>query len=234
MRYETPLTFATLGRRYKRFLADVTLDDGRAVTVHCPNSGSMKGCAEPGSRVALSFHDKPTRRLKYTWELVDVGGWWVCVNTGLPNRIVAEAIAAGRIGSLRGYASIRPEVPYGKNSRIDLLLTGHRSAADCYVEVKNVTLRQGRAALFPDAVTTRGLKHLHELSAMVRAGARAAMVYLVNRGDCAHMGPARAIDPAYADAMAEARAAGVELLAYRTRVTPEEVVIEKKLPVRLG
>ena len=182
-------------QRYKRFLADVLLDSGETVTAHCPNSGSMKGCATPGSPVLLSLSSNPKRKLAYTWELVEADGVWVGINTALPNRIVHEAIAMGMIPELADYRTVRPEVPYGTGSRIDLLLTGDRPP--CYVEVKNVTLVENGRALFPDAVTTRGQKHLRELMEVVRRGERGVIFFLVQRPDADSVSPADAIDPTY-------------------------------------
>lgn len=233
MQFDEPLALGTLHRRYKRFLADIRLDSGEEITAHVANSGSMRGCAEPGARVALSYHGGGKRKFPWSWELVDVGGTWASIHTGRANSIVEEAIAAGRIASLRGYREIRREVKYGsRNSRIDLLLS-HPQRPRCWVEVKNVTMAQGRRALFPDAVTERGKKHLLELRDMVAAGDRGVIFFLVNRGDCTRMSPAAEIDPAYTRTLAEAKEAGVEILAYRTRVSPEAIEVERRLPVEL-
>ncbi|HEY9900668.1 MAG TPA: DNA/RNA nuclease SfsA [Pantanalinema sp.] len=233
MQYAAPLIPGTLLKRYKRFLADVRLEDGRVVTAHCANSGSMRGCDAPDSPVLLSFRDDPARKLKYTWELVKVGSTWVGINTALPNRIVAEAIASGAISELAGYEALKPEQKYGQNSRIDLLLSDPEKGR-CYVEVKNVTLAEGCRALFPDAVTERGAKHLRELSAMVAEGHRAVMVYLVQREDCDRFWLAEAIDPAYAAAFEAATAAGVEALCYRCVVRPEGVTVAERIPIARG
>jgi len=228
-----PLYPGSLVRRYQRFLADVELADGSVVTAHCPNSGSMKGCNLPGSPVLLSVSDKPGRKLKYTWELVMAKGKWVGINTGHPNRLVREGIENGVIRELQGYPSIRPEVRYGgENSRIDLLLSG--SSGLCYVEVKNVTLVEGNLALFPDAVTTRGQKHLRELMEMVRQGHRGVIFYVVQRGDGEAVAPADAIDAEYGRLLRLAAAKGVELLAYRAGVSPAEISLTHRLPVILG
>jgi len=231
MRLPQPLHPGRLIRRYQRFLADVLLDSGETVTAHCPNSGSMKGCNLPGSRVYLSVSPNPKRKFPHTWELVESSGVWAGINTALPNRIVHEAIATGEIPELRGYDSIRPEVPYGTGSRIDLLLTGN--LPNCYVEVKNVTLVEGRRALFPDAVTTRGQKHLRELMEVVRGGGRGVIFFLVQRGDGASVAPADSIDPEYGRLLRLAVAGGVEALAYRAEVTPAEIRISCRLPVTL-
>lgn len=226
-----PLIAGTLVRRYKRFLADVILEDGTGVTAHCPNSGSMKGCATPGSRVFLSRSQNAGRTYPLTWELVESNGFWAGINTSLPNRLVREAIEDGTIGELQGYDRIRTEVPYGQRSRIDLLLEG--AAGRCYVEVKNVTLVEGRRALFPDAVTTRGQKHLNELMRVVREGDRGVIFFTVQRGDGESVSPADAIDPEYGRLLRLALQSGVEALAYRAEISPEEIRLTEALPVIL-
>lgn len=232
MQFDRPLALGTLLRRYKRFLADVRMDDGAEITAHCANTGSMKGCAAEGSRVALSHYPDSGRKLPWSWELVDVEGAWVGINTARPNRVVEGAIASGRIGPLRGYPSLRREVKYGTNSRIDLLLEGD-GKPPCYVEVKNVTLKAGRQAVFPDAVTERGAKHLDELEQVVADGGRAVMFFLVNRGDCGSFAPADDIDPHYGATLRRVAGNGVELLAYRARPDLSGIEIEKKIPLRL-
>lgn len=229
MRFTTPLVPGRLVKRYKRFLADVVLESGEEITAHCANSGSMLSLARPGARVLLQKSDDPKRKLAWSWKLEEVEGHLVCIDTGHPNAIVAEAIAAGTIPSLTGYTGLRREVKYGKNSRIDILLEDEiRGRA--YVEVKNVTLmREPGLAEFPDAVTSRGAKHLDELADMVAEGHRAVMVYLVNRPDCTRFALAADIDPAYAQGFAAARARGVEIEIWATRVSTEEVVIERKI-----
>ena len=227
----TPLYPGRLIRRYQRFLADVLLDSGETVTAHCPNSGSMKGCAVPGSRVLLSLSANPKRKYAHTWELVEAGGIWAGINTGLPNRIVHEAIARGEVPELAGYDVIRPEVPYGTGSRIDLLLTGSRPP--CYVEVKNVTLVEEGQARFPDAVTVRGQKHLRELMEVVRQGMRGVIFFLVQRPDGGAVAPADSIDPEYGRLLRLATAHGVEALAYRAEVTPEQIRLCRRLPIIL-
>ncbi|WP_026782795.1 DNA/RNA nuclease SfsA [Pleomorphomonas koreensis] len=225
MRFSAPLVPGRLVRRYKRFLADCRLDSGEEVTAHVANSGSMLGLATPGSRVYLSRSADPKRKLAWSWELVEAGGALVGINTGLPNRIVAEAIADGRIPALAGYQTLRREVAYGLRSRVDLLLEGE-GRPPCYVEVKSVTLsRRAGLAEFPDAVTARGAKHLSELAAMAGAGARAVLVYLVQRGDCSAFGIAADIDPVYAAAALAARAAGVETLVVHADLTPGGIEI---------
>lgn len=224
-----PLLSGTLIKRYKRFLADILLEDGSTVTVHCPNSGSMKGCANPGSRVYISRSSNPGRKYAFTWELVKTDGFWAGINTALPNHLVREAIEIGTVVELQGYAVIRPEVAYGEHSRIDLLLEspGRR----CFVEVKNVTLVENGLALFPDAVTTRGQKHLNELMRVVREGDRGVIFFTVQRGDGESVSPADAIDPEYGRLLRLAVQNGVEALAYRALVTPQEIVLNERLPV---
>lgn len=226
-----PLTAGTLIKRYKRFLADVLLEDGSEITVHCPNSGSMKGCAVPGSRVLLSRSANSGRKYPFGWELVEADGFWAGINTGLPNRLTHEAIENGTVTELQGYSAIRPEVPYGEHSRIDLLL--ENAAGRCYVEVKNVTLVEDGRALFPDAVTTRGQKHLQELMRVVREGDRGVIFFTVQRGDGNSVSPADSIDPEYGRLLRCAVANGVEALAYRAVVTREEIRLTERLPIYL-
>ncbi|MFK7938579.1 MAG: DNA/RNA nuclease SfsA [Roseovarius sp.] len=233
MRFQTPLVPARLIRRYKRFLADITLEaDSTQVTAHCANPGSMMGLAQPGCRVWVEPNDDPRKKLKYGWRLVDhENGHFTGVDTSLPNRALKEVIGARGIPELAMYATLKPEQKYGENSRIDFLLQGD-GLADAYVEVKSVTLsRQPGLAEFPDSVTARGAKHLGELAQMARAGHRAVLFYLVQRTDCASVAVAADIDPTYAAATAEARAAGVEVLAYGTTISPEGVEIAHRLDV---
>ena len=218
MRFPVPLKPARLIRRYKRFLADVALEDGGEVTAHCPNPGSMMGLKEPGLRCWVSLHDDPRRKLKYTLQLVEADGALVAMNTQNPNAIAAEAIAAGRIAPLGGYDSVRREVKYGANSRIDLLLEDP-ARPRAWVEVKNCHLmRTPGLAEFPDSVTARGAKHLGELVKRVEAGERAVQLFIVQRPDCHQLSPARDLDPAYGEALDAAAAAGVEILAYGCRI----------------
>lgn len=211
MKFPTSLTPGRLVKRYKRFLADVELEDGAIVVAHCANSGSMLGCKEPGSRVLLSPNTNPKAKLDWRWEMVEADSTWVGINTSHPNKLAEAAILDGTITELQGYESLRREVKYGANSRIDILLEG---PGLCYVEVKNVTLRQEGEARFPDAVTARGTKHLGELSQMVADGHRAVMLYLVQREDCDFFRPAAEIDPTYAAALEAAHEAGVEVFVY--------------------
>ncbi len=236
MQFETPLLRGRLIKRYKRFLADVELADGTTITATCPNTGSMKGLTDPGSTVWLSTSDSPTRKYRHTWEMVEHdlgrGPTIVGINTNHPNKLVSEAIIAGRIAPLKGYEALRREVKYGReNSRIDMLLEDPRKAP-CYVEVKNVHLmRKSGLAEFPDSVTERGAKHLRELAEVAGQGGRAVMMFLVQRGDATRVALARDIDPKYGEAFDQAIAAGVEALAYRCRLSPEAIVVEKKIKV---
>jgi sugar fermentation stimulation protein A len=230
-----PLLRGTLIRRYKRFLADVHLDDGRAVTAACPNTGSMLGLCAPGSPVWLSESASPTRKYPFTWELVEAdlgsGPTLVGINTGHPNKLVAEALAAGRIRALAGYPALRREVRYGQNSRIDLLLECPDRGL-CYVEIKNVHLsRRHGLAEFPDSVTARGVKHLVEMSAMVRQGHRAVMVFLIQRSEARRLALARDIDPGYGTAFDAARAAGVEAIALRCSIATDEIAVQRQVPI---
>ena len=234
MRFPAPLLEGRLLRRYQRFLADVDTAAG-ILTAHCPNTGSMQGCAEPGMRVWLSPATNPARKLAWTWELVEaLPGVVVGMHTGRSNALVREAIEAGRVPELAGYATIRPEVKYGEGSRIDLLLTAP-GRPDCYVEVKNVTAAvAGHIGYFPDAVTTRGTKHLREMSAMIAAGHRAVLVFCVQRGDVDCVRPADHIDPVYGRTLREALAAGVEVIALGATVTPAGIELERRLAVEAG
>ena len=229
MKFPDPLIKGRLVRRYKRFLADVILDDGTAVTAHCANPGSMLSVDAAGAEVWLSPARNPERKLRYTWELIRVGRALVGINTMYPNAIVAEAIAGGAVPELAGYDKLRREVKYGVNSRIDILLESE-ARPPCYVEIKNVTLRRDRRAEFPDSVTRRGAKHLGELAREVGAGHRAVMFYLVQRPDCGGFEIARDIDPVYDAELKKALNRGVELLIYDCRVTTKSVVLAHALP----
>lgn len=226
MRFQTPLEPATLIRRYKRFLADIRLEDGREAVAHCANPGSMMGLAEPGMRIWVEPNDDPKKKLKYGWRLVEHDtGHFTGVDTSVPNRALRAALEAGEVAGLEGYDSVRPEVKYGENSRIDFLLQG-AGRRDAYVEVKSVTLmREAGMAEFPDSVTARGAKHLAELAAMAQAGHRAVMLYLIQRTDARAFRLAEDIDPAYAAAFGAARAAGVEALAFDTVISPEGITL---------
>jgi sugar fermentation stimulation protein A len=235
MRFPAPLIPATLIRRYKRFLADVVLESGETITVHVANPGAMLGLAAPSSRVWLSRSDSPTRKLPYSWELIEVdfgaGAELVGVSTGHPNALVAEAIAAGRIAELAGYGSVRREVKYGRNSRVDFLLE-QPGRPPCYVEVKNVhMMRRPGLAEFPDCVTARGAKHLDELGGVLAAGGRAVMLYIVQIGSADRMALARDLDPGYGAAFDRARAKGLEAIAYRCTIDCSALDVAGPVPV---
>jgi sugar fermentation stimulation protein A len=237
MRFPSTLERGRLLQRYKRFLADVALDSGETVTANCPNTGSMLGLTAPGSRVWLSRSDSPTRKYAHTWEMVEVdlgaGPSLVGINTGHPNRLVAEAIAAGRINALAGYGTLRREVKCGEASRIDILLEDERKGR-CYVEVKNVhMMREAGLAEFPDCVTERGAKHLRELAAMAADGHRAVMLFLIQRNDAKCFTLARDLDPGYAAAFRLAANAGVEALVFRCRMSDEEIALDRAVPIDL-
>ncbi|WP_373030141.1 DNA/RNA nuclease SfsA [Sulfitobacter sp.] len=233
MRFQTELVPARLIRRYKRFLADCTLDDGREVTAHCANPGSMMGLAEPGMRIWLEPNDDPKRKLSYGWRLVDhENGHFTGVDTALPNRAVKAALMAGLVPALAQYGTVRPEVKYGENSRIDFLLT-QAGLPDAYVEVKSATLSRTPGLVeFPDSVTARGAKHLNELARMAELGHRAVLLYLVQRTDCTAFSVAADIDPTYAAAFTAARAAGLETLIISTHISPEQVTLGTELPLK--
>lgn len=227
-----PLVEGRLIQRRNRFVAEVDVD-GEVIEAHCPNTGSMLGCKAPGSRVWLSRAQNPKRKLAWTWELVESEpGVLVGLHTGRSNALVEEAILAGHLPELAAYSALRREVRYGvENSRIDLLLEGD-GQPPCYVEVKNVTAAvEGGRGFFPDAVTERGAKHLREMTEMVRIGARAVLVFCVQRGDVAEVRPADHIDPAYGRALREALAAGVEAVALQAAVTPADITLLTRLPV---
>jgi len=236
MKFLDPLYHGRLIKRYKRFMADIELDNGDIVTAHCANSGSMISVREPGSEVWISPARNPDRKLKFTWELIKVGDAMVGVNTSHPNQIVAEAIADGIVPELTGYEKLRREVKYGGNSRIDVLLEDGNKP-DCYVEVKNVTLKRDLSknapCEFPDGVTARGTKHLGELQEMVKNGKRAVMFYFVQRDDARSFTLADDIDPVYADAYKQARNNGVEMICYGCRLDDKEIVIDRKVDINI-
>ncbi len=233
MQIVQPLLEGVFLKRYKRFFADVERPDGSVITAHCPNSGSMKGCAVPGARAWISDSQNPKRKLQHTLEILEIDGVKLCVNTQRPNALVEEAIRAGRIAELTGYESLRREVRYGEErSRIDLLL--ERGSERCYVEVKNVTLDLGAGvASFPDSVTARGTKHLRELMTVVEAGDRAVLMFCASRTDTCVVEPADDIDPLYGKTLREAHAAGVEILAYGLEIQPPSLELCRPVEVRL-
>ncbi len=232
MNFDPPLAEGRLLRRYKRFLADVELPGGEQVTIHCPNTGSMKACLEEGSPCWFSQSDNPKRKYSRTWEIATTpAGDLAGVNTGRANALVEEAITNGTIAELQGYERVRREVPYGaERSRIDLLLEG--AAGNCYVEVKNVTLCEDEGlGLFPDSVSSRGTKHLRELAAMVAEGHRAVLLFCVQHTGIRQVAAAAAIDPLYAQTLAEVADQGVEVFAYQADITPQAIALCRPLPV---
>jgi sugar fermentation stimulation protein A len=214
-------------------MVDVQLKSGHVVTAHCANTGSMRSCCEPGRTVFLSRHDSPSRRLPYTFELIEMPTSLVGVNTGTPNRLVREAILTGGITSLRGYDTVRREVPYGTGSRIDLLLENSRRGR-CFIEIKNCTLVEDGMASFPDAVTARGLKHLEELEQQVRSGDRCVIFYLIQRMDAKLFRPADAIDPAYGKALRAAVQNGVEILVYDVKINMKKIELRRSVSFDLS
>ncbi|WP_236889714.1 DNA/RNA nuclease SfsA [Desulfoluna limicola] len=221
-----------LVKRYKRFLVDVRMEDGTLVTAHCNNTGSMKGCAEPGARVWLSYHDNPKRKHRYSWELVETKECLVGINTLLPNTLVARSIEAGAVPALAGYDSLRREVTVEKGTRLDMVLY-KEGMPPCNVEVKNCTLVRDEVAAFPDAVTARGRKHLLALAALKEKGERSVIFFFIQRPDALRFTPADDIDPAYGKTLREVAALGVEIEAWRARVTETNVTLECALPVDL-
>ncbi|MFP4444931.1 MAG: DNA/RNA nuclease SfsA [Desulfosudaceae bacterium] len=226
------LVSGTLVKRYQRFLADVRLDDGKIVTAHCPNSGSMQACAEPGRPVYLSQHDNPRRKLAYTGEIIDMPTSLVGVNTQVPNRLVARAIADDVVPELTGYDIITREVRAGERSRLDLLLTAH-GRRPCYVEVKNCTLVSQGQACFPDAVTTRGRRHLEELQRLAAGGSRGVIFFLIQRMDADIFQPADHIDREYGRALRQAGKKGVEILVYDVSLTLAQIALNRPVICRL-
>ena len=230
MRFKQRLVSGRLVRRYKRFLADVRLADGQVVTVHCPNSGSMLGCLNPESAVYLSRADNPGRKYPLTLEMIAVNDVWVGINTGLTNRLVREGLEQGIIDDFGPVAAIRAEVKVSARSRLDFRLT-LANGQTAYLEVKNCTLAESGVALFPDAVTSRGAKHLEELMVLAGQGYEAAVLFCVQRADADRFAPAARIDPHYAAMLAKAARAGVRVLAWQATVTPEAIAVGRPLPV---
>jgi len=224
-----PLLPGRLIKRYKRFLADICLDSGETVTAHCPNSGSMKGCAEPGCPVWLSVSDNPRRKLKYTWELIKTPASMIGINTLVPNRLVKKAIENQRISELGGYSHVRSEVKTSEGTRLDLVLES-AGKNRCYVEIKNCTLVEDDTAMFPDAVTLRGQKHLDELMHLVKTGHRGVIFYLIQRMDAARFTPAAMIDQQYADKLREASDNGVEIVIRDVQIDLERIRINRPIP----
>ena len=228
-----PLLKGRLIKRYKRFLADVKLDSGELVIAHCPNSGSMKACSEPDRPVYISKADNPKRKLKFTWEVIDMGTSLVGVNTQVPNRLVAHGIVNGQVPELDGYDDLKREVTTSPGSRLDIGLYQKEDAPDCFVEIKNCTMVTDGLAMFPDAVTTRGLKHLNELVRLKKEGNRAVIFYLIQRSDAERFEPAAQIDPNYAEGLKAAVAAGVEALAYDVAIDMDQIRLNRRLPIQV-
>jgi sugar fermentation stimulation protein A len=230
MNFKKNLQQGKLIKRYKRFLADVELPGGEVVTAHCTNSGSMKSCLEEGAEVYISPVDDPKRKTRFTWEMIKINGDWVGINTNIPNVLAYEAVKNGEIDELQGYTQVKREVKYG-NSRFDIYAENENEK--CFVEVKNVTLKEGDYALFPDAVTKRGKKHLEELIRVKEAGIRAVMLFVVQRLDVDTFAPAWNIDPDYSEKLNEAYRKGVEVIPVQAKVTPEKIEIVRKMKFQL-
>ena len=220
----SPLFLGRLIKRYKRFLADIELETGETITAHCPNTGPMTGVSIPDAKVLVSKSDNPKRKLAYTWEAIAINSVWVGTNTAIPNRVIKLALQQKLFPELADYDTVRSEVPYGKDkkSRVDFLLSGNDDKSVIYIEVKSVTLSKGKLALFPDTVTTRGQKHLKELTDLVPE-ARAVMLYFINRGDCDRFAPSDTCDPLYGELLRSAVAKGVEVLPYRFEIMPDGI-----------
>jgi len=226
MKFKEKLVHGTLIKRYKRYLADIKLDDGTKVTAHCTNSGSMKSCLEDGAEVYLTPINNPKRKTKFTWEMIKINGDWVGINTGNPNKLAFEAISAGTIPGLEGYTTVKREVKFG-DSRFDIY--AENEDEQCFIEVKNVTMKEGKYALFPDAVTTRGQKHLKTLMEVKNNGMRAVMLYIIQRFDVEIFAPATEIDPDYSKLLKVAANAGVEIIPMQAKITPGKIELVKKL-----
>jgi sugar fermentation stimulation protein A len=234
VQFEQPLVPGRLVRRYQRFFAEIALEGGGVVTAHCPNPGSMRTCAVPGGRVWVRPCAAPGRRLAWSWELAEVDGAWVVINTGRANRVVGEALAAGAIGELAGYDRVTAEVRAGAGTRFDFLLERARAPRRCWLEVKSATMAAGGGVTaFPDSVTARGTRHLEELTARARRGSRAALLFCASRSDTRVVRPADEIDRVYGEALRRAAAAGVELLAYRCEISPAGLRLGAPVAVEL-
>lgn len=232
MKFKKTTSLGTIQKRYKRFLSDITLDNGEAINAHVPNTGSMKECWAPEWKVLVTHANDPKRKLQYTLEMTHNGNSWICVNTALTNKLVHEALENEVIPELAGYELIKPEKKY-KESRIDFFLSDHFKEPECFVEVKNVTLVENNKAYFPDAVSTRGQKHLRDLIEIKSQGMRACMLYIVNRTDAISFSPAEEIDPEYARLLRAAKEAGVEVLAYQCKLSEEEILVHCPIKVLL-
>lgn len=230
MNFNKPLIHGRLIKRYKRFLADVTLDSGEIITAHCTNSGTMKSCLEDNAEVYLTPVDDPKRKTKFTWEMIKINGDWIGINTGNPNKLAFDAVKNGEIDKLKGYTEVKREVKFD-DSRFDVMAQNENET--CFIEVKNVTYKEGNYALFPDAVTTRGKKHLETLIKVKEQGMRAVMLYVIQRMDVDTFAPAKEIDPEYAKTLKKAYEKGVEIIPILAKVTPEKIELVKELPFEL-
>jgi sugar fermentation stimulation protein A len=230
MIFEKPLVHGRLIKRYKRFLADITLDNGEVITAHCTNTGAMKTCLEDNAEVYLTPVDDPKRKTKFTWEMIKINNDWVGINTGNPNKLAFDAVKNGEIDKLQGYTEVKREVKFG-DSRFDVM--AKNESETCFIEVKNVTLKDGNYARFPDAVTTRGKKHLETLIKVKEQGMRAVMLYVIQRSDVNVFAPATEIDPEYAKALKKAYAKGVEIIPIHAKVTPEKIILVNEIPYEL-
>ena len=230
MFFKEKLIHGTLIKRYKRFLTDVKLDDGSVVVAHCTNSGSMKSCLEEGAEVYLSPVNDPKRKTKFTWEMIKINDRWVGIHTGRPNQLAVEAVRNGDIPGLTGYTEVKPEVKI-QDSRLDVMAQNEEET--CFIEVKNVTLKEGKYALFPDAVTTRGRKHLETLIRLKEEGYRAVMLYMVQRMDVEIFAPAVEIDPGYSETLKKAVERGVEVFPVQAEVSPVGIELRKVLPFEI-
>ncbi len=231
MDFKQELVHGRLIKRYKRFLADIRLDNGQKVVAHCTNSGSMKSCLEEGAEVYLSPVNDPNRKTRFTWEMIKINNGWVGINTNNPNKLVFEAIQSGKIPGLEHYTQVKREVKY-RDSRFDVYAENGQQEK-CFIEVKNVTYKEGKCALFPDAVTTRGLKHLLTLQDVKKEGIRAVMVYVVQRLDVDIFAPAKLIDPNYSEALKKAYQSGVEVIPISAEVSPHKIELKGVLPFEL-
>jgi len=230
MVFRKKLVHGKLIKRYKRFLADVELEDGSIVTAHCTNSGSMKTCLEEGAPVYLSPVDDPKRKTRFTWEMIFINNGWVGINTLIPNILVFDALKANEIEKLAGYTSIRREVKFG-DSRFDIYAENDHE--QCFIEVKNVTMKDGRYACFPDAQTTRGKKHLETLMDVKKQGMRAVMIYVIQRKDVEIFTPARDIDPEYSKTLVKAFNSGVEIIPLLANVSPTQIELVHEIDFEL-
>jgi sugar fermentation stimulation protein A len=230
MIFEKPLVHGRLIKRYKRFLADITLDNGEIITAHCTNTGAMKTCLEDNAEVYLTPVDDPKRKTKFTWEMIKINNDWIGINTGNPNKLAFDAVKNGEIEKLKGYTEVKREVKFG-DSRFDVM--AKNESETCFIEVKNVTLKDGNYARFPDAVTTRGKKHLETLIKVKEQGMRAVMLYVIQRSDVNVFAPATEIDPEYSKALKKAFNKGVEIIPIQAKVTSEKITLVKELPFEL-